>query len=896
MKGAEWHALSAEEALGKLGSSRAGLSGSEAERRLAEHGPNELREKPGKSPLSMFIDQFRQFLVIILILAVAISAALGEWLDAGAILIIVILNAIMGFLQQFKAEQAMKALKKLAAPKARVLRDGGERLLESRLLVPGDVIILEAGDRIPADCRVLGAANLRLDESTLTGESTPVEKSPEKLRPGLHIADRADMLHMGTVITYGRGTAVVCETGMGTEIGRIAELIQETPEEETPLQKRLDHLGKQLGIAFLAITFVVFIAGILRSIPWLEMFLTAVSLAVAAIPEGLPAIVTITLALGLERMAKKNAIVRRLPAVETLGSTAIICSDKTGTLTKNEMTVRRIWCDGSTYDVSGEGYSPSGEFSLAKKPVDLRREPVLSLALRCSALCNNAKLENGRGWHILGDPTEGALLVAAAKAGMTEEALAKEYRRVEELPFDSERKMMTTLNRSSSGVEAYSKGATESVLAKCTHIAREGREERLSAEDRKRIEAATKRMATDALRVLALAYRRIPSKQKSFKMEETEAGLTFVGLAGMIDPPREEAKAAVRLCERAGIRAVMITGDHKDTAVAVAKELGLLKKGALVVTGEELDRMGDAHLAKEAWRIAVYARVSPEHKQRIVKALRAERLIIAMTGDGVNDAPALKMADIGVAMGITGTDVAKGASDMVLLDDNFATIVSAVEEGRVIYDNIKKAVLFLLSCNIGELMVMFGATVLNLPLPLLPLQILWMNLVTDGLPALSLAVEPAQPDIMSKPPRDPKESVITRRNATSIVSIALIMALGTLALFALELESGTLDYARTMAFTTIVMFQHWFVLSCRSESLTLRKIGVFSNRWLVFTFVLSLLMQVAITYIGPLQAIFKTVPLSLTDWAAITVISLLAFGASEFAKGARGRFFPEIRR
>ncbi len=886
--------MSIEEALRKLGSSQKGLSASEAEKRLAEYGPNELKEKPGKSPIAMFLGQFKQFLILILIAAVIVSAALGEWLDASAIAIIVILNAAFGFVQEFKAEKAMQALKKLAAPKARVRRDGGEKLIEASLLVPGDIILLEAGDRIPADCRVLEAINLSLDESMLTGESTPVEKSHDKLKPGLHLADRRNMLHMGTVITYGRGSALVCETGMGTEIGRIAELLQETPEEETPLQKRLDQLGKQLGIAFLLITLIVFIAGIMRAIPVMLMFLTAVSLAVAAIPEGLPAIVTITLALGLERMAKKNAVVRKLPAVETLGSTAIICSDKTGTLTKNEMTVRRIWCDSRTYEVGGEGYAPAGDFKLEGKPVDLRREPVLSLALRCGALCNNAKLENGRGWHILGDPTEGALIVAAAKAGMTEEALAKEYHRVEELPFDSERKMMTTLDRSKSGAEAYSKGATESILAKCTHLLKDGREQKLTEDDRKRIHAETKRMATDALRVLALAYKRLPPG-KSHKEETLESNLVFIGLMGMIDPPREEAKAAVKVCARAGIRVVMITGDHRDTAVAVAKELGLLGKGALVVTGEELDRMSDAHLAKAAENIAVYARVSPEHKQRIVKALRAEKLVIAMTGDGVNDAPALKMADIGVAMGITGTDVAKGASDMVLLDDNFASIVAAVEEGRVIYDNIKKAVLYLLSCNIGELMVMLGATVANLPLPLLPLQILWMNLVTDGLPALSLAVEPASPDIMSRQPRDPKEGVITRRNVSSITSISLIIALGTLALFVLELATGDLDYARTMAFTTIVMFQHWFVLSCRSENLTLSKIGFLSNRWMAFSFIFSLLLQLAITYLPPLQPIFHTVPLSLNDWIIVMAVSLTAFGVSEFAKTVRNRFFSRAR-
>ena len=888
----EWHALSSEEALRKLGTRREGLGAGDAASRLQEHGTNELKEKPGRSPVSMLISQFKQFLILILIAAALISAALGELLDAGAIAVVVVLNACLGFAQEYKAERAVRALKKLASPKARVRRDGEEALIDVRELVPGDIIILETGDRIPADCRILESVNMQADESMLTGESKPVSKTAEKLKAGLPVADRKNLLYMGTVLTNGRGSAIVAATGMGTEIGKIAEMLQETVDEETPLEKRLDHLGKQIGVSFLAITGVVFIAGLLRAQPWFDMFLTSVALAVAAIPEGLPTIVTITLALGLGRMAGKKAIVRRLSAVETLGSTAVICSDKTGTLTKNEMTVRRVWCYGKGYDVSGEGYSPQGDFSSGGKRVDLRREQDLSLTLLAGALCSNAKLENGRGWHVFGDPTEGALLVAASKAGFDLKGLEKQHKRVAELPFDSERKMMSTVNRTGGKLEVYTKGATEMVLRECTHIMKEGKVVRITDADRKRINAETRAMATDALRVLAVAFRRLPGEVKRFSVEELESGLTFIGLAGMIDPPRAEAKAAVKLCKQAGMRAVMITGDHKDTAVAVARELGLLGPGALVVTGEELEQMSDAKLAKDAEHIAVYARVSPLHKQRIVKALRAEKMIIAMTGDGVNDAPALKLADIGVAMGITGTDVSKEASDMILLDDNFATIVAAVEEGRVIYDNIKKAVVYLLSCNIAEIMVMFFATVANLPLPLLPLQILWLNLVTDGLPALALAVEPASPDIMSKPPRDPKENVLTRRNSLFIATISLIVTVGTLGVFVLTLAGGAgLDYARTMAFTALVMLEHWLVLSMRSEDVTLRRIGLFSNSWMNVAFVSTFALQLAVIYLPPLQTVFRTVPLSLNDWILITAVSLCPFLLVEFAKGVRARFF-----
>ncbi|MEW6329374.1 MAG: cation-translocating P-type ATPase [Candidatus Micrarchaeota archaeon] len=954
-----WHRVSAERALELLRAKKGGLTEREALARLKEHGYNELVERKKESPVSMFLRQFKNFLIIILILAAVVSAFLGEALDSAAIIAIVILNALLGFVQEYRAEKALEALKKMAAPNARVLRDGHETYVPVRMLVPGDIILLEAGDRIPADARILESYSLRADESALTGESVSVGKEDVLLKGDVFIGERKNMVFSGTTITYGRGRALVVETGMGTELGKIAKIIESAPEGQTPLQIRLDALGKQIGVIVLLISGIIFLAGVMRNLPAVQMFITGVSLAVAAIPEGLPAIVTISLALGLQRMARRNAIVRKLPAVETLGSTAVICSDKTGTLTRNEMTVRRVYTN-KMIRVTGEGYEPKGEFISNKGAIDPSKDEHLKLLLRAGVLCNNARLEDGRGWRIVGDATEGTLLVLAGKAGMWQDDLKKSYPLLAELPFSSERKRMTTIHKFGKKKFAFMKGAPEVVLGLCSRAYENGKEKKLSRADKEKILKLNNEMAADALRVLAFAYRDV-SNVKNITAENVERDLVFVGLVGMIDSPREEAKLAVEKCRSAGIRVIMITGDNKITGAAVAEELGVLKEGMAVLTGDELDAMSDDELERVVGNIAVYARVSPEHKVRIVRALRKKGDIIAMTGDGVNDAPALKMSDIGIAMGITGTDVSKEASDMVLTDDNFATIIAAVEEGRTIYNNIKKSVRYLLSCNVGEVLTMFIATLANLPLPLLPLQILWMNLVTDGFPALALGVDPAPPDVMRRPPRDPKEDVLGRGMLLWIFAVGAIMCIGTLALFAWELnenkgvagaaleekfplldskttsldalvannalsdaEENVLAKAgvahiskkhdggfeffdekdnllgddldeilarrgRTIAFTTLIMFQMLVVFSARSSRLTLFSLGIFSNKWLVLAVLFSLALQLAVIYAEPLQPVFKTHPLNAPDWLAIILVSAGAFVILEVWKmmGAR---------
>lgn len=877
-----WHDITVREALQRLRSSENGLAGSEAANRLQEHGYNELRERKAESALAAFARQFKNFLIIILVIAAAISLFLGEMLDASAILALVFVNALIGFVQERRAERALAALKKLAAPLARVLRDGIEAQIPARGIVPGDVLLLEAGDRVPCDCRLIEAHSVRADESALTGESVGVEKHADALRKkDALVAERSNMAFASTLVTYGRAKALAVATGMRTEIGRIAETIQEEKEAATPLQARLERLGKQLGVIFLAVSALIFAEGILRGGDVMQMFLTAVSLAVAAIPEGLPAIVVIALAIGLQRMAKRNAIIRRLPAVETLGCATVICSDKTGTLTRNEMTVRKIYAGNRLYGVSGEGYEPKGAFTLngrhlAALPKELR------LLLGIGALCNNASLrEIGGRWAITGDSTEAALLTAAAKAGMWQKELEKTHRRVAELPFDSERKRMSVVI-AARGRFAYVKGAPESVLERCDRVLLDGKAKKLDKAARSEILARNRALASGALRTLAFAYKPFPDAHVDERC--VERGLIFVGIAGMIDPPREEAKRSVALCRQAGIRAVMITGDHRDTAVAIARELGILNKDE-VITGEELERMGDAQLERHAQRISVYARVSPQHKMRIVKALQKTGSVVAMTGDGVNDAPALKAADIGVAMGITGTDVSKEAAAAVLLDDNFATIVAAVEEGRKIYDNIKKSVLYLLSCNIGEVLVMFLSILANLPLPLLPLQILWMNLVTDGLPALALGVDPASNDVMRQKPRSPGEQLLTRRNMRDMAFFGGIMAVGTLLLFALALPDEA--RSRTIALTTLVFFQLWFALSVRTHRSMLSS-EFFANPKLLLAVACSALLQLAIVYLPLAQPVFKTVALSANELLLALAASASIFVVAEARKLLKG--------
>lgn len=902
-----WYALTQQEIVEHFKTDeKRGLSDKEVKERAAMFGPNELAKAPKAPPWQLFINQFKDFMVLILLAATAISGFLGEYADAVTIMVIVVINAVLGFIQEYRAERSMEALKQLTAPEARVIRGGQERKVPAVELVPGDIVLLEEGDRVPADLRLLRAVNLEIEESALTGESAPVKKQEEALPDGkVALGDIRNMAYLGTVVTRGRGRGLVVHTGMATEMGHIAGMIQEAGQEETPLQRRLAQLGKGLVGFCLLICAVVVAVGIMRGEEAYQMFLAGVSLAVAAIPEGLPAIVTVALAIGVQRMIRRNAIIRRLPAVETLGCATVICSDKTGTLTQNEMTVRKVVLGRDTFDVTGEGYDPKGEFAGTGD----RQGPHFKLFMKAAALCNNSVLERGsisvaglfrglargrpaREWSVLGDPTEGALLVMAAKAGYWREKIEMKEARVAELPFDSERKRMTVVYREPSGaVTAYIKGAPDVVLDLCTHTYKGGMAVPLTAREREEILRQNSALAGQALRVLAFACRELPVGTADFSEEAVEQRLIFLGLAGMIDPPRPAAVKAVQTCRRAGIKVVMITGDHQVTAQAVGRELGILAKGDKVLTGADLDRMSEAQFRELAQRVSVYARVSPKHKLQIVRTLKHAGHVVAMTGDGVNDAPAVKEADIGIAMGITGTDVTKEASAMVLADDNFTSIVAAVEEGRGIYDNIRKFIRYLLSCNVGEVLTMFLAVLAGLPLPLMPIQILWMNLVTDGLPAMALGVDPYDRDIMMRPPRHPRESVFSHGLAWRIISSGTVIGLGTLLAFRAGLSLGDEDLARTMAFNTLVFLQLFYVFTCRSEFHTILEVGLFTNPYLVLAVLISTTLQLAVNYVPFLQPVFHTVPLSGLHWALILFIAaaptVLSTLFRHFTGGAR---------
>lgn len=893
MEKSNWHALGQEEVLLKLQTDREkGLEQKEAARRLELVGPNQLIQQKRISPVAIFLSQFKDFMVLVLMAATIISGLLGEYADAITIMAIIIINAILGFVQEFRAEKSMEALKKLIAPEATVKREGETVRVPASQLVPGDIVILDTGDIIPADLRIMEANQLEVEEAALTGESVPVKKRPQEIySTDTPLGDRRNMGFMGTVITRGKGWGIVVETGMSTEMGQIADYIQRTEEEDTPLQKRLAQLGRWLVLFCLAIVTVVVVTGVLRGEPVYRMFLTGVSLAVAAIPEGLPAIVTIALAVGVQKMVKRQAIVRKLPAVETLGCATVICSDKTGTLTQNEMTVRQIFSSGDFVHVTGEGYEPRGKFVYPEMDKWRKENKYgLELALKIAALCNNADLQKNdtvvRGlfrnkkedtWKVLGDPTEGALLVAAAKAGIWREHLEKTERRVYEIPFDSERKRMSVVYLTKNGPVVYCKGAPDVILNLCTSVFWQGKAVLLTKELKEEILQANDRMAAQALRVLGFAFRDIP-RQLNWEKDENklEENLTFVALAGMIDPPRPSAKQAVKVCKAAGIKTVMITGDHRNTAEAVAKELGIITSDSQkVLTGPELDRLTDNQLLKEVNQIAVYARVSPKHKLRIVKALKGAGHIVAMTGDGVNDAPAVKEADIGVSMGITGTDVTKEASAMILGNDDFATIVAAVEEGRGIYDNIRKFIRYLLGCNVGEVLTMFVGTLIGLPLPLLPIQILWVNLVTDGLPAMALGVDPTDPDIMQRRPRSPRESIFAHGLARRIAVRGTLICFTTLTVFVAGFYLGgeDLNLARTMAFTALVFSQLFHVFDCRSERYSIFELGFMTNPFLVGAVLCSITMQLSVIYLPFLQPIFKTVSLQVWHWVLIIGLS-----------------------
>jgi Ca2+-transporting ATPase len=918
----EAHRLSTDEVLARLGTSAAsGLDPEVAAARLAEHGPNELASTPPVPAWRRFLAQFRDVLVVLLLVATAVSTiiwalegAVGLPYEAIAIFAVVLLNATMGYAQESRAERAVASLREMSAATARVVRGGRELTIDARELVPGDIVLIEEGDTIPADARLLESAALHTAEAALTGESVPVSKNPAPLEGDVAIGDRRNMLYSGTAVTYGHGRAVVTATGMRTEMGRIAGLLEEATDETTPLQRELDRTGRRLGLVVIAIA-IVMIATILivdevdGPTALFEVLILGVALAVAAVPEGLPAVVTAVLAIGVQRMARRRAIVRRLSAVETLGSASVIASDKTGTLTKNEMTVRVLVTASGRVTFSGTGYDPAGTLALAGDGApDETLRAEIETALTAADRANNASIERVDGrWTIHGDPTEAALRVAARKAGLDPVALDARFPRIGEVPFSSERKQMSTLHREADrdgfGV-VFTKGAADILLDECTHEVIGTGLRPLTDERRRQILDTAEQLAGEALRTLGLAVRRAPLHELEALDDDhgadVEHGLAFAGLVGMIDPPRAEAKEAVARARSAGIRPLMITGDHPRTAAVVARELGI-GNGDRAVTGAELDRMSPDEQAATVAEVSVYARVNPEHKLRIIDALRRHGAVVAMTGDGVNDAPALKKADIGVAMGITGTDVSKEAADMVLADDNFATIVAAVEEGRGIFDNIRKFLRYLLSSNIGEVLTMFFGVVLSgwigldavaegsVVLPLLATQILWINLVTDGLPALALGVDPPDEALMTRPPRPPDEGVLTGRMWRGIVLVGAVMAVGTLYVLDASLPggliegAGTLPYGQTMAFTTLMLFQAFNVLNARSDERS-AFVHLFRNGWLWGALGVSVLLQVLVVYVPALQRAFGTVPLTAGDWTFCTVVASSVLWVREISK------------
>ncbi|MFZ0033440.1 MAG: calcium-transporting P-type ATPase, PMR1-type [Sedimentisphaerales bacterium] len=886
----QWWQLGIEQAAGLLDSNlSSGLTSKQAADRLQRFGYNQIEGKKGPSPLAIFLSQFKDFIIWVLIGAALVSGFLKEWVDAIAIIAIVVLNAILGFIQEHRAEKSLAALKKLASPTSKAIRDGQHTVISSFELVPGDFIELEAGDNIPADSRLIWhTANFTAQEASLTGESTPVAKTTAALQEkDIALADRANMVYMGTSAANGKARAIVVETGMHTELGKIADILQEIKRDSTPLQKKLEQFGKWIVYLCFVLVGLIFILGVLRGGKPFDMFLTAVSLAVAAIPEGLPAVVTIALAMGVQRMVARHALIRKLPSVETLGCATVICSDKTGTLTKNEMTVQAVYADGMLFKITGIGYEPKGDFLLDGKSINSADYPALNKTLLCGALCNGAQLvRDGDIFKIIGDPTEAAILTAAAKADIWKEKTEKDWQFVDEIPFDAERKKMTIIRRDNGNFVAFVKGAPDVLLNDCTKIEMAGVTLNLTEKDAHDILSTNNRLANDAMRVLGLAYKELDNNIANYEADVVEKGLTFVGLVAMIDPPREEVKKAIQDCKTAAIRTVMITGDHKNTAIAIARELGFFKQNSIALTGEELDKLTDEQLSEKVKETVVYARVSPEHKLRVVRAWKGHNEVVAMTGDGVNDAPAVKEANIGVAMGITGTDVTKEVSDMIITDDNFASIVAAVEEGRGIYDNIRKFIHYLLSCNTGEVLVMFVSSLIGWPIPLLPIQILWVNLITDGLPALALGVDPIDPNVMKRPPRPSSQSVVTKQTALLMLAQGSFIALCSLAAFAFVLfvENEGLSRARTAAFVVLACSQLFHSLNCRSQTESLFKIGVLTNTKLVLAAVISFLLQMMVVYVPFLQIIFKTESLRVVDWIMVVVVSSLPLWAMELVK------------
>lgn len=899
-----WYREQEEDVISKTGSNvEVGITTKEAKKRLNQVGPNKLDEGKKTPAILVFLAQFKDFMVLVLLAATLISGLIGEVIDAITIMCIVLLNGILGYVQERKAEKSLDALKELSAPQMTVKRDGEWVKIPSAEVVPGDVVRIESGDRIGADIRLLHTNELRVDEASLTGESVPVHKKSQSLSSEeLEIGDQENMLFMGTMITQGNGQGIVVGTGMKTEMGKIAHLLQTTETLVTPLQLRLEQLGKMLIAVALLLTALVVVIGLLQGHELNTMFLSGVSLAVAAIPEGLPAIVTVALALGVQRMIKRKGIVRKLPAVETLGCASVICSDKTGTLTQNKMTVTKLWSGGRYWDVTGTGYEPSGEFLENGKSVLPEQNRELAQLLSFGLLASHAEIverkeekrfkKSQTDYVLDGDPTEGALVVAAKKAGYSREGLTKQYQVIHEFPFDSTRKMMSVIVRDRSGKRILiTKGAPDVISSRTSLILKRDRSERMSAKGKQELEEAVATMAGEALRTIAIAFRVLDPHEMIQTADQTEKELTFIGIQAMIDPPRPEVKDSIAECREAGIRTVMITGDHKITASAIARQLNILPNGGLVVDGQALSKMTDEELVEQIDRIFVFARVSPQHKLRIVQALQANGHIVAMTGDGVNDAPAIKAANIGIAMGITGTDVAKEASSLILSDDNFATIKEAIKEGRNIYENIRKFIRYMMASNVGEILVMLFAMILGLPLPLAAIQILWVNLVTDGLPAMALGMDQAEGDVMKRKPRSPNEGVFARGLTWKIVSRGFMIGLVTLAAFwfVYQEHDADLTRAQTVAFLTLVMAQLIHVFDCRSEYSVYHR-NPFENKYLVVAVLISTLLMLAVIYIPSLQPVFHTVPISLREWMLVlglAAIPTVVLGGFQLMKRAK---------
>ncbi|MEM7821249.1 MAG: cation-translocating P-type ATPase [Candidatus Aenigmatarchaeota archaeon] len=870
----DWHTRRINELFQYLYTSEEGLSEKEAKERLKKFGTNEIIRKKRFSSILIFFRQFKSFLVFLLIAAATISFLLGKKDDGIIISAVIFINTVIGFLQEYKAEKTMEAIKNLTVQKTRVIREGKEKIIPSKFLVPGDIIVVEEGNKIPADSRIIESINLMVDESALTGESIPVEKEA-KILDDIPLQERKNMLFLGTMVVYGRGKAVVVDTGMQTELGRIAGMI-ETEEKQTPLQARIEELGKWL--VFIAVFFssLIFLFGVIAKKELYQLFFTAIALSVSAVPEGLPAVVTITLALGVNRMSKKNAIIRKISAVETLGCTTVIATDKTGTITSNEMTVRKIFVKNKTVEVSGIGFEPYGDFYVEGKKINPREDSSLNLILEACVLCNSASILRNGNWLFLGDPMDRALLVLSAKAGIWKNELEKKYEKVVEIPFSSERKLMVVVYSKKDESFIYVKGVPEKILEICSFVHEEGK---MTPKRRKELDEEIRKMARDGLRVIGIAYKKVSGKVFSTKEVDIK-DLAFLGFLGMQDPPRENIREAIEKCNQAGIRVIMLTGDHKETASKIAKEVGILESEK-IVTGNELDKMSEEEIKDVVGKVNVYARVLPEHKLKIVRSLRERGEIVAVTGDGVNDAPALKEADLGIAMGIRGTDVAKEASDIILTDDNFITIVSAVEEGRKIYDNIRKSLRYALSVNFSEIFLILTSILVGLPLPLLPIQILWLNLITDTLPALSLSVEKGDEYILKRKPRNPKESIFHGMTVFMIAAGSLCF-LVEFFVFVFQLyRSVSFTYteiakARTMCLSVAVMFELFFVFNCRLERGSIFKTNPFSNKYLLVSVIISFLLHLSIIYFPPFSHFLNTVPLGLNEFVLIVLLSSLS--------------------